>query len=290
LSEEYALVQTDAKPEIDGFEERSLNHAESSIRYLAGGSGPPILLVHGLGGTAANWRLVAPALAARHRVLVPDLPGHGGSPPLVGASSLDPFAESLLALAAAEDAAPAPWVGHSLGGLVALRAAALQPEAVTGLVLAAAAGISSASRMGRVTITLIGVAEPGKFLGRRRRRVARSRLGRTLAFGWWGVADPAALDPEMAEAFLVGPTRHTDTLTAGKALVVSDPRRDLHRVTCPVLCLWGTNDNWVPLADGIEYARRLRAPLRTIADCGHLLIGERPDAVVRAIDDFVSEL
>jgi pimeloyl-ACP methyl ester carboxylesterase len=46
----------------------------------------------------------------------------------------------------------------------------------------------------------------------------------------------------------------------------------------------------VPLADGMEYARRLRAPLRTIADCGHLLIGERPDAVLRAIDEFVSRL
>jgi pimeloyl-ACP methyl ester carboxylesterase len=288
LSEEYALVRTDAKPEIEGFEERSLNHAGTRIRYLAGGSGPPIVLVHGLGGAAANWRLVAPMLAARHRVLVPELPGHGGSEPLGGASSLDPFAEALVAVAEAEDAVPAPWVGHSLGGLVALRAAALRPEAVGRIVLAAAAGISSASRVGKVTVTLIGVARPGKFLGRRRRRVARSRAGRTLAFGWWGVADPAGLDPGMAEAFLVGPTRHTDTLTAGKALVASDPRRDLHRVTCPVLCLWGTNDNWVPLADGIEYARRLRAPLRTIADCGHLLIGERPDAVVRAIDEFVS--
>ncbi len=288
MSEEYALVRTDAKPEIEGFEERSLNHAGTRIRYLAGGSGPPIVLVHGLGGAAANWRLVAPMLAARHRVLVPELPGHGGSEPLGGASSLDPFAEALVAVAEAEDAVPAPWVGHSLGGLVALRAAALRPEAVGRIVLAAAAGISSASRVGKVTVTLIGVARPGKFLGRRRRRVARSRAGRTLAFGWWGVADPAGLDPGMAEAFLVGPTRHTDTLTAGKALVASDPRRDLHRVTCPVLCLWGTNDNWVPLADGIEYARRLRAPLRTIADCGHLLIGERPDAVVRAIDEFVS--
>ncbi|HEY8029416.1 MAG TPA: alpha/beta hydrolase [Gaiellaceae bacterium] len=281
-------MRTDAKPEIEGFEERSLNHAGTRIRYLAGGSGPPIVLVHGLGGAAANWRLVAPMLAARHRVLVPELPGHGGSEPLGGASSLDPFAEALVAVAEAEDAVPAPWVGHSLGGLVALRAAALRPEAVGRIVLAAAAGISSASRVGKVTVTLIGVARPGKFLGRRRRRVARSRAGRTLAFGWWGVADPAGLDPGMAEAFLVGPTRHTDTLTAGKALVASDPRRDLHRVTCPVLCLWGTNDNWVPLADGIEYARRLRAPLRTIADCGHLLIGERPDAVVRAIDEFVS--
>ena len=283
-------MRTDAKPEVEGFEERVFRHLGTPIRYLAGGSGPPIVLVHGLGGAAANWRLVAPVLAARHRVIVPELPGHGGSAPLSGASSLEPFAEALLALAEAEDAVPAPWVGHSLGGLVTLRAAALRPDAVTGVVLAAAAGISSASRAGRVTVTLIGVARPGKMLGRRRRQVARSRFGRTLAFGWWGVADPAGLDPEMAEAFLAGPTRHTDTLTAGKALVVSDPREDLHAVTCPVLCLWGTNDNWVPLSDGIEYARRLRAPLRTIADCGHLLIGERPEVVVRAIDEFLSGL
>jgi pimeloyl-ACP methyl ester carboxylesterase len=290
MSREYALVRTDAKAEIEGFEERAFQHGGTRIRYLAGGSGPPLVLVHGLGGAAANWRLVAPAFAARRRVLVPELPGHGGSAPLSGAPSLDPFAEALLALVEAEEAFPAPWVGHSLGGLVALRAAALRPDAVTGIVLAAAAGISSASRAGRVTVTLIGVARPGKMLGRRRRQVARSRIGRTLAFGWWGVADPAALDPEMAEAFLAGPTRHTDTLTAGKALIVSDPREDLHAVACPVLCLWGTNDNWVPLADGMEYARRLRAPLRTIADCGHLLIGERPDAVLRAIDEFVSRL
>jgi pimeloyl-ACP methyl ester carboxylesterase len=46
----------------------------------------------------------------------------------------------------------------------------------------------------------------------------------------------------------------------------------------------------VPLKDGMEFARRLRAPLRTISDCGHLLIGERPDAVVRAVRDFVARL
>ena len=287
IATEYAPVRTDAKPDVEGFEERAFQHGSTRIRYLAGGSGPPIVLVHGLGGAAANWRLVAPALAARRRVIVPELPGHGGSAPIRGTTSLDPFAEAVLAVAEAEAAVPAPWVGHSLGGVVALRAAALRPDAVTAVVLAAAAGISSAGRAGRVTVTLIGVARPGKILGRRRRQVARSRAGRTLAFGWWGVADPAGLDPEMAEAFLAGPTRHTDTLTAGKALVISDPREELHDVRCPVFCLWGANDNWVPLADGIEYARRLRAPLRTIADCGHLLIGERPDAVVRAIEEFL---
>jgi pimeloyl-ACP methyl ester carboxylesterase len=283
-------MPTDGKPEIEGLVEKAVIHEGTRIRYLVGGIGPPVVLVHGLGGAAANWRLIAPALAARRRVIVPELPGHGGSAPLDGAASLDPFAEAMLAVAEAEDAVPAPWVGHSLGGLVALRAAALHPDAVTGLVVAAAAGISSASRVGQVTVTLIGVARPGRLLARRKRTVSRTRAGRTLAFGWWGVADPAGLDPEMAEAFLAGPARHTDTLTAGKALIASDPRHDLHRVTCPCLCLWGANDNWVPLADGIEYARRLRAPLRTIADCGHLLIGERPDAVLRAIEEFLAGL
>jgi pimeloyl-ACP methyl ester carboxylesterase len=77
---------------------------------------------------------------------------------------------------------------------------------------------------------------------------------------------------------------------AGRALLASDPRAELDRVGCPCLCLWGASDNWVRLEDGIEYARRLRAPLRTIAGCGHLLIGERPDACLAAIHEFVDSL
>jgi pimeloyl-ACP methyl ester carboxylesterase len=279
-------MRTVSKRTWSSFEERRLN----GLRYFVGGSGPPIVLVHGLGGMASNWRLVAPELAGERRVIVPELPGHGGSAPLEGAQSIDPYADALLAVADAEDAVPAPWVGHSLGGLVGLRAALRRPDAVTGLVLAAGAGISSATRIGEATVTLLGVVQPGRLIGRRARSVSRSELGRKLAFGWWGVADPAGFDPEMAEAFLLGPPQHTDTVSAGRALVASDPRSDLDRVGCPCLCLWGARDNWVPLKDGMEYARRLRAPLRTIADCGHLLIGERPDAVVRAVRDFVARL
>jgi pimeloyl-ACP methyl ester carboxylesterase len=274
----------ESKRTWSSFEERRLD----GLRYFVGGSGPPIVLVHGLGGMASNWRLVAPELAGERRVIVPELPGHGGSAPLEEAQNIDPYADAVLAVADAEDAVPAPWVGHSLGALVGLRAALRRPDAITGLVLAAAAGISSATRIGEATVTLLGVVQPGRLIGRRARSVSRSELGRKLAFGWWGVADPAGFDPEMAEAFLLGPPQHTDTVSAGRALVASDPRSDLDRVGCPCLCLWGARDNWVPLKDGMEYARRLRAPLRTIADCGHLLIGERPDAVVSAVRDFVA--
>jgi pimeloyl-ACP methyl ester carboxylesterase len=165
----------------------------------------------------------------------------------------------------------------------------LRPEAVTGLVLCAAAGITSATRLSEAVVTVLGVVQPGRVIGRRPRLVARSKAGRRLTF-WWGVADPAGLDPEMAEAFLAGPPQHTDTLSAGRALVATDPRLDLDRVACPCLCLWGAKDTWVPLQDGMEYARRLHAPLRAIADCGHLLVGERPEVVLRALHEFLDTL
>ena len=281
---------TDATPDLPGFAEREIRHRSARIRYLVAGTGPPVALVHGLDGTAGGWRLVAPALAREYRVLVPELPGHGGSSPLPAAPTLDPYADAVLAVLEAEDALPAAWVGHSLGGVVGLRAAVRRPEAVSGIVLAAAAGISSATRSGRRVVALIGHAQPGKLVAPRRRRLARSRVGRTLAFGWWGAADPAGLEPEVAEAFLAGPADHTDTRSAGRALVDGDPRAELGSVRCPCLCLWGANDNWVPLADGMEYARRLRAPLRSIAGCGHLLIGERPDAVLGAVREFLGSL
>ena len=239
LRTEYASVVTDRKPRLDGFEERELEWRGTLLHYAVGGSGPPLVLVHGLGGTVENWRAIAPPLAASHRVLVPDLPGHGHSAPLAEVRDVDALAEAVLGIADAEEAGDAVWVGHSLGGVVGLRAAALRPDAVRGLVLAAAAGIGSATRAARATLACSGVAQPGRLIAPHRQAWAHSRLGRRAAFGWWGVADPDALEPELAEAFLVGPAHHTDMRQAGRALLVSDPRAELDRVTCPCLCLWG---------------------------------------------------
>jgi pimeloyl-ACP methyl ester carboxylesterase len=276
-------VTTESKRVFTDLDERRFR----GLRYFTGGSGPPLVLVHGLGGWAGNWLGVVPLLSGR-RLIVPELPGHGGSEPLGRrARNLDPFADALLDLLEHEEAAPVPWVGHSLGALVGVRAAVRRPDAVARLVLAAAPGITSSSRAAEATLTALDVLKPGRALGRRSERVAASAAWRRIAFGHWGVADPVGLDPAAAKAFLDGPPQNRDTLTAGRALIASDPRQDLHRVECPCLCLWGANDNWVPLEDGVEYARRLRAPLRAIADCGHLLIGERPEAVASAVRAFV---
>jgi pimeloyl-ACP methyl ester carboxylesterase len=274
---------TDAKRVLEQFEARR----HGGVRYFVGGEGEPLVLVHGLGGWAGNWLGVAPGLARERRVIVPELPGHGGSEPVRGATTLDPFVDRLVGVLEAEAALQAPWVGHSLGGLIGIRAAATRPEAVSALVLAAAPGITSSTRVSEVIVTLLGILRPGRIAGRRSEQLARSPRARVALFGGWAVADPVGLDPTAAQAFLDGPPQHADTLTAGRVLVRYDPRLDLGRIDCPCLCLWGTNDNWVPLADGFEYARRLRAPLRTVADCGHLLVGERPAAVAAAVRDFL---
>ncbi len=271
---------TDATILLAGLEERLYERRGALIRTFEGGEGPPLLLVHGFGGAAWNFSELAPLLPGR-RLIIPDLPGHGASSPLP-APTLAGFADVLAELLAG----PTDVLGHSMGGVVALRLAERHPSLVRRLVLAAAAGISSSTRFAELTIALTGIIQPGRIAGRRVGLVARSRRVRNLVFGGFEVANPDLLTERAVHGFLRGPTMHTDALGAGLALAADDPRRDLDRVRCPVLVLWGARDKQVPLDDGFEYARRLGAPLRVIADCGHLLIGERPDVCARALLEF----
>lgn len=275
---------------LDGFEERRAEVRGVRLRYFVAGEGPPLVLVHGFSGAASNWCELAPLLAERRRVLIPDLPGHGGSTPLPAAPSLAPYADRVGLLAEREGMLPAPVVGHSMGGAVALRLALRRPADVSALVLAAAAGISSTRRFAELWLGFAGRTKPGRRVARHRARVARSRLLRHAVFGYFSVSDPAALPARAVEGLLAGPALHADTLSAALALAQEDPRIDLAGVRCPCLVLWGARDHQVPVADAFEYARRLRAPLRTIADCGHLLVVERPDACRHAVEEFLDAI
>jgi pimeloyl-ACP methyl ester carboxylesterase len=279
---------TDAKL-LEGFEERSGMIRGRRLRWFVGGpeEGQPLVLVHGLGGAAVNWSLLAPRLAESRRVLAVDLPGHGGSEPLPAAPSLVPYADRVARAAAAEGFERADYAGHSLGGLVAVRLAIRQPEAVRRLVLAAPAGITSSTRWAERVLAFVGWAQPGRRISPYWRLVARQPLLRTAVFGHWFAADPQALSPLAVAATLAHVNLHADTDSAWRALIRDDPRPDLHRVKCPALLLWGSSDNQLPFDDAVDYARRLRAPLRVVADCGHLLVIERPDACLDAISAFL---
>jgi pimeloyl-ACP methyl ester carboxylesterase len=270
--------------------ERRLEVKGGRIRYLVGGQGPPLVLVHGLGGSAANWCELAPLLARRRRVVVPDLPGHGGSSPLPAVSGLEPYADRVVAVMEREGMLPAPVVGHSLGGMVVLRLALRHPQAVEAIVLAASAGLSIGRAWPRNVLTLFTALRPGRLAGRYRSLVARSVLLRRAVFGVVSVSDPVGLTDRAVEGFLSGQVLHTDIGSAWKALRLDDPRQELEQIRCPALVLWGADDAQIPLEDAYEYSRRLHAPLRVVAGCGHLLIGECPEACAHAIGAFVDTL
>lgn len=272
---------------LPGFRSHFADIDGCRARYFAAGAGEPVVLVHGLGGAATNWTELAPLLARERRVLVPDLPGHGCSRAIASREDLAPFADWLATLLEREGARPAAAVGHSMGGVVALRLAARHPDAVSALALVGSAGIVSRTRGAETFFTLTGLVRPARQLARVGPLVAgRPRL-RRLVFGYWGADDSAGLTRDGALGFLSGSAEATDVATARRALTRDDPRADLDRVRCPVLVLWGARDRLVPLSNGFEYARRLRAPLRTIAGAGHLVIAERPAECATILDRFL---
>src|SRR6266511_3181424 len=143
---------TDAK--LPGLEERLAEIKGICIRYFVVGQVPPLILVHAIGGAAANWTELVTLLIRRHRLLVPDLPGHGGSTALPAVAGLEPFADRVALVAEREAMLPAAVVGHSLGGMIVLRLALRRPEDVPAIVLAAAAGLSIGNIWGRNLLSL----------------------------------------------------------------------------------------------------------------------------------------
>jgi pimeloyl-ACP methyl ester carboxylesterase len=278
----------DRATRVPPLEQRLADLRGMGVRYFVGGNGMPLVLVHGLGGVARNWAPLVARLAPRYRLLVPELPGHGGSAPLPATASLDAYADRVALLAQHEAVGAAVVVGHSLGALVALRLARRSPSSVLGLVLAGAAGISSTRPWARRGLAITSLVKPGRRLAPYRRAIGRrARLRRVVMS--WGVSDTDSFG-EVTEHFLIGPALNSDTTSAARALVPDDIRTQLDAVQCPCLVLWGARDTQVGVGDAFEFSRRLRAPLRVFADTGHLLIAERPDACADAIARFVDGL
>lgn len=260
------------------------------MRYYVGGRGRPLILLHGLTGSADNWVELVAQLGDGYRLLVPELPGHGGSAPLPAAPSLDAYVDRIRLVAEREGMLPGTLVGHSMGGLVALRFALRHPTDARAVVLLGAAGIESTSRWAAFWINAMVLTRPGRKIAPFRGVLARSPRIRRFVFNRWEVSDARSLSPRMVEGFLSASRMHTDITSAARILLRDDPRLDLEGVRCPCLVVWGTRDLQTPVQDAFELTRRLHAELRLVVDCGHLLIGERPDVVADAIRSFLDRV
>ena len=257
----------------------------SQLRYFAGGSGPPLLLVHGLGGAASNWTELAPLLSRR---LPARDPGSAWPWTLGQAPRPQPPGRPRgrrSRLCRGRGCRSSRGVGHSLGGEVALRLAIDRPAAVRALVLAAS-WESSKSLLDRVGLEVSGAIRPGRAASRFRTRIAADpRLRRACFFRARRGAALGGGGPRV-------PRRRglaTDTRTAMKALIAEDLRvRAAPRRMPGDAALGGARPARSPRGR-VRIARRLRAPLRLLPETGHLLIAERPWECAALIDEFLGD-
>ncbi|MDQ3067814.1 MAG: alpha/beta fold hydrolase [Actinomycetota bacterium] len=259
-----------------------------SVEYHVGGSGEPLLLLHGLAGSTDNWVELVPDLVAHYRVIAVDLPGHARSAPLGRGATMEDFAASAAAVLDAEGVSRAVVAGHSFGGLVGLRLARTRPELVRALLLISPAGIATTTRAAQAVVLTTATIRPGRAASRFRHRCAERAWYRRALFRPWFVADADVLSASATHGLLSAQALHADTKVASRAMLSDDPRAHLAEISCPTLVLWGAQDRQLPLEDAFEYARRLDAKLRLVADCGHLVIVERPAAVLDALAEVAA--
>lgn len=109
--------------------------SNGTLSFRVAGSGPPLVLVHGVGLSAAIWQPQIDALSKTHRVIVLDMPGHGDSAPLAGDAPLEAFVSWLHEALKALAISPVSIAGHSMGALIALGYTATYPQNVTRVAL-----------------------------------------------------------------------------------------------------------------------------------------------------------
>jgi pimeloyl-ACP methyl ester carboxylesterase len=155
----------------------TLPSSSCPLRYAECGCGPAVILLPKLGGWIADWRHVAAHLAARHRVIAVDPPGHGGSRMPGTPAYLHTVAESAAAIVAGLDTLgiePFAIAGNSLGGCIAIAIAAMWPGLVTRLALV---GVSLAARMSLPAIAATDAHQPPDAFAADGTPLPRSALG-----------------------------------------------------------------------------------------------------------------
>jgi pimeloyl-ACP methyl ester carboxylesterase len=263
--------------------ERRADFAGVSTQLLEGGNGPPIVLLHGLGGFGAEWGRVIPDLVGSHRVVIPDLPGHGRSG--VPASRLDAAAviEWLRDLVVRTCAEPPTLVGHSLGGGIAARFAAEHSDQIRQIVLvdSTSLGLFRPALGVMVAIMRFGARPSPESHDRFLRQVM---VDPERAGTGWGTRWRALEAYDIALADQPSVSAAVDHL-ARRVAARRISRDKLETIGVPVSLIWGRGDRLMRFKIAKRASARFGWPLYPIDECGHGPHIERPDAFVEALRD-----
>ncbi|MGH7293977.1 MAG: alpha/beta fold hydrolase [Polyangiaceae bacterium] len=273
------------------------------MKYLDfGGEGPPMVLVHGLGGSSVNWLAVGRALARDHHVYALDLPGFGRTPPGEDAPTIRSFRRKVARFLDEVAGGPSVLVGNSMGGLVSLAVAARRPELVSRLVLVSPAlpRAPGARQDPRVFATFLLYMLPGAGeLYLRRRKNTRTPEQESNEILELCTVDVRRIPPEVlaahhalaherrsmpwANATFLGAAR---SMTRG-ILFPRKVRTWIESVRAPTLLVHGEKDRLVPVASSREVCRvRRDFHLEVLDDVGHVPQMEVPERFLAAVRAF----
>jgi pimeloyl-ACP methyl ester carboxylesterase len=281
---------------------------DGPVHYIDyGGQGKPLLMVHGLGGSALNWMAVGPALAERYHSIAIDLAGFGQTPLYHRSATVGANAELVHEFIEKVIGEPVALMGNSMGGHIAVIAAADHPEQVTECILVDPAVPVPITQAPRPNPLILGVAAAMSIPGladvlvqqRARRLGAEAVVRKALALT---CADPSRVDPNVVEAHVqltrerahLGLQNSRAFVQASRsiALRMADPRfwTRVKKVKAPTLVIHGSLDRVIPLAAARDLVRRRPDwTLRVLDGVGHVPMMETPDQFLSVVLEWVAD-
>jgi pimeloyl-ACP methyl ester carboxylesterase len=276
------------------FEEWEIVLHGHRVIYRIAGSGPPVVLIHGMLNSSSHWQAVARRLAESHTVIAPDLIGHGDSAAPRGDYSLGAHAASIRDLLAAIGIERASIVGHSLGGGVAMQFFYQFPQRVERLALVSSGGLGREVGPMLRTAALPGMSALLSLTIHPRLLAAIQRAGermraRDIGGGAYLQALARALRPLQSagarEAFLQ--TLRSVIDSRGQRVSATDRLYLLESV--PTLIVWGERDHTIPIEHGRAAHRAIpHSFFRTLPKAAHFPNLEDPEGLAAVLLEFIA--
>ena len=290
---------------FEGFRQGRASGAGAQIHFVVGGSGPPVVLLHGFPQTHAMWREVAPVLAASHTVVAPDLRGYGASEAPPSTADHDSFAframaDDVVAVLAELGCERFAVVGHDRGARVAHRLALDHPERVERaavldilptLAMYEGSDQAFATRYWHWFFLIRPAPFPERLLSASIDYFMETQLGPLLGSGAISAEAQAAYleaarDPEVVRGWC-------EDYRAAATIDLEHDRADRaagRRIECPLLVLWGErNEVWKGFEDPLVVWGRHAADVRGRGlDCGHYLPEEAPGETAELLARFLA--